>query len=117
MSVTPSSEIVSNPVTFGVSVTTSSAVIFTNTKPGTCFVVTFIQLINTSSSSGDSILIEDRQTTVAVHSGVAGAGSYDRFPLSCDLAYFSGNGLAASSVTGDWDVTVTGHYTPATMTS
>jgi hypothetical protein len=75
-------------------------------------VVTFIQLINTSSGSGDSCVVASFSGNCSVHSGVAGSGSYDRFPLQCEFGMEQADHLVASVVVGKWDVVVTSHYAP-----
>lgn len=108
----PSSEIRSNPVTYSIQSIASGIILALNTKSSSVLVVTFISLINTSSQSGDAMLLIDSVTNAAVHSGDVGSGSFDRFPLSCEIALLPGHGLRSLAQTGAWDVVVTGYFTP-----
>lgn len=102
----------SNPVSVFTLNPGGSQQVFRNGRPDAVFVCTFMQLINTSSSSGDAILIQDELSQVAVHSGFVGTASFDRFPLSCSITVQPGARLIAFAVTGRWSVTVSGYYTP-----
>jgi hypothetical protein len=79
-------------------------------------IVTFVALINMTAGSSDTILIYKNFGTsgqAAFHSGVVGTGSYDRFPLVCEVALYQNDTLRAEAVVGNWGVIVTGYYTPA----
>jgi hypothetical protein len=111
----PSNLIRSNPITWWQLISSTNLTLFTNTRPGTVFVVTFCSLINTSSDVASSILLVDTQTGVAFHSGDVGSGTLDRFPLTCEIAFASGAGWSTADAIGAWAVAVTGHYQPATL--
>lgn len=108
----PSSQITSHPVSVFTDVSTSGQQVFHNGRQDAVFVCTFLQLINKSANSGDAIVIGDDLTSVGIHSGSVGAGSYDRFPLACQVTVLAGRRLLVLALGGDWWVTVSGYYTP-----
>lgn len=106
------SEIRSNILSYYIGPQTTGGQLLTNGLSGAVFVVTFLQLVNMSGSSNDAALIQTVHAGVTVHSGYVGAGSYDRFPLVCELAIVESDGLTLVVEGGSWCAAASGYFTP-----
>lgn len=111
----------SHPVRFqAANITTSEGLLFTNFRAASVAVLTFVTLIDVTSGSSDSVVLEyaavGAPSAVAFHSGAGGQGNLDRFPLELELAIYPNDQIFWTAAHGSWDVILTGYYTPLVFT-
>lgn len=80
---------------------------------GAIAVVTFISLCNVAGSAGDGAQIIQTPSGIVVHQAAIGAGTFDRFPLLCQVVLRAGDLLALfPSGSSAWHWTLSGYWLP-----
>jgi hypothetical protein len=102
---------------FATNINSNSGTLFTQSRRRSVFVLESVGLVNTSSQSGDSVLLVVGPGLTGFHSGNVGAGSLDRFPWQGLVVVAYGYTVGWTAGTGTWAVYGAGHYEPAPITS
>lgn len=91
--------------------------VYTNLRQGSTAVVVSIDVVNTTSDSGASILVWAVNNTWGLFGGFTGSGQFDTFSWRGRLGLFYEESLGALSAGGSWSLVASGYYIPAYLTS